>query len=115
MYATITYTITSTVKITLSGNGTLIYPYGGKIVVTGYVSPAAVAHPPWQVTVTGGPFNIEGSVYGTQSNVSGTISKYVVFSNGTVNENSLTGNISFTVGCGWGCADPIKQSITLNK
>lgn len=113
--ATITYTITSTVKITLSGNGTLIYPYGGKIVVTGNVAPTAVSHPPWQVTVTGGPFTLPGSVYGTQSNVSGTISKYVVFSNGTVNENSLTGNISFTVGCGWGCADPIKQSITLNK
>lgn len=113
--ATVTYTITSTVKITLSGNGTLIYPYGGKIVVTGNVAPTAVSHPPWQVTVTGGPFTLPGSVYGTQSNVSGTISKYVVFSNGTVNENSLTGNISFTVGCGWVCADPIKQSITLNK
>ena len=113
--ATITYTITSTVKITLSGNGTLDYPYGGKIVVSGNVAPTAVSHPPWQVTVTGGPFTLPGSVYGTQSNVSGTISKYVVFSNGTVNENSLTGNISFTVGCGWGCADPIKQSITLNK
>ncbi len=113
--ATITYTITSTVKITLSGNGTLDYPYGGKMIVTGTVSPTAVSHPPWQVTVTGGPFNLEGSVFGTQSNVSGTISKYVEFTNGSVNENSLTGNISFTVGCVIGCADPLKQSITLYK
>ena len=117
VYATILYTISTTIKISISGDGTTDEPYGGKITVTGTVHPSATSHPPYTVTISGGgPFSIDGSVYGTQSNIAGSIGSYVTFTGGTVNGNTLTGTLSFTVGCSnFGCADPVIKPVTLTK
>ena len=117
VYATVLYTISSTIKISISGDGTVDEPYGGTMTVTGTVTPSVTSHPPYTVSISGGgPFNINGSVYGTQSNIEGTISNYVTFTGGTINGNTLTGTLSFDVGCSnFGCADPVTKPITLTK
>lgn len=114
-YGTVNYTIAANVEITILGKGTVDRPYMGKITVSGKVDPVAIPNEGYQIIVRGGAFTLEGLVSGTQSNIAGSIGKYVSFTGGSVNGDVLTGKITFTVGGSWGTPEPLVKNIQMVK
>lgn len=114
---TIKFDVSGTVTISIIGSGTLSDPYTGTIKFSGTYSAAwAVCNSPY--TCGGGgtvPLNLQGTVSGTQSDLQGSISTLITFTGGTIFGNTLTGKLSFDVGCNYACADPIVSTITLTR
>lgn len=115
-FATIVYDVSATVTISVSGSGTLIDPYNGTMKIEGTIAYTAIPIPPWTGGGSGSaPFSLAGTVSGSQFKVEGYNDYYDTFTGGTINGNTLTGTLSFNVGCQYTCADPIVKTIILTK